>query len=148
MDCPLQPFRFTIGQKIRIHSICGFYQCTNTSFDFISIPSTRKALDNGLNQFRAVAFFFQRRNNLMLVLGAEGFEGNTKLHGCASVGGYKLVVLQLDNVAVLLCHNTRNLAELARLVGKQDGNGKDTVPENQTLLYHGGHGNDIHIASA
>ena len=148
MDCPLQPYRFTIGQKIRIYSICGFYQCTNTSFDFISIPSTRKALDNGLNQFRAVAFFFQRCNNLMLVLGAEGFEGNTKLHGCASVGGYKLVVLQLDNVAVFLCHNARNLAELARLVGKQYGYCENAVTENQSLLNNGGHGDHIHISAA
>ena len=82
------------------------------------------------------------------MLCTKALHRNTQLYCSASVNRNKLVVGQLDNIAVLFCNDGSYLAQFARLVRKQNGNRKDTVSQNQTLLYDGGHGDHVHVAAA
>ena len=61
------------------------------------------------------------------MLCTKALHRNAQLHCSTSVDGNKLVVGQLDNVAVLFCNNSSYLAQFARLVRKQNGNREDTV---------------------
>ena len=74
-----------------------------------------------------IAFFFQSGNDLILMLGTECFQCDTQFHGIAAVDGYKLVVLQLDDITVNAGNDTGYSAQLTGLVGKQYGYGEDTV---------------------
>ena len=74
-----------------------------------------------------IAFFFQSGNDLFLMLGTECFQCDTQFHGSAAVDGYKLVVLQLDDITVNAGNDTGYSAQLTGLVGKQYGYGEDTV---------------------
>ena len=61
------------------------------------------------------------------MLGAECFQCDTQFHSSTAVDGYKLVVLQLDDITVDSGNNTGYSAQLTGLVGKQYGYGEDTV---------------------
>ena len=80
-----------------------------------------------LYNLRTVSLFFQCRNDFLLMLCTKALHRNTQLYCSASVNGNKLIVGQLDNVAVLFCNDGSYLAQFARLVRKQNGNREDTV---------------------
>ena len=50
---------------------------------------------------------FQCRNNLVFMLRTEGFHGDPKLYGIVSVNAYKLIMLQLDHIALQVGNNLR-----------------------------------------
>ena len=57
-------------------------------------------------------------------------------------------MLQLDDVAVYLRNHMGHSGQFARSVRKQHGDGEDTVPQDQAMLYNRGHGDYIHVAAA
>ena len=81
------------------------------------------------------------------MLGAKALERNTEFHCRAAVRCHKLVVLQLDDVALLCGNRCRNLGQFSRLIRQKYRHGEDTVAENESLLYHGGHRDDVHVAA-
>ena len=109
---------------------------------FISI------LHHYLHESWPEAAFLQALYDPVLVLGAEGFYGDAQLHALLAVRADELVVVQLDDVALLLGDELSHLYQLAGLVRKDGGDCEDPVSLDQTELYHGGHGDDIHIAAA
>ena len=82
------------------------------------------------------------------MLRPKRLHGDAQLHRRIPVGADKLVVLQLDDIALLLRNGGGHPHQLARLIRKQDGYGKDPVSLDQSVLYDGGHGDHVHIASA
>ena len=94
------------------------------------------------------AAFLQALYDPVLVLGAEGFYGDAQLHALLAVRADELVVVKLDDVALLLGDELGHLYQLAGLVRKDGGDCEDPVSLDQAELYHGGHGDDIHIAAA
>ena len=82
------------------------------------------------------------------MLGSEGLDGKPQLYRRIPVGADKLVVLQLDNVALGICHGLGCTHQFARFIRQQHGHGEDPVALDQAVLYHGGHGDDIHISAA
>ena len=82
------------------------------------------------------------------MLRPECLHGDTQFHRRIPVCADKLVVLQLDHVALFLRDGGGHPHQLARLVWKQDGYGKDPVSLDEPVLYDGGHGDHVHIASA
>ena len=44
--------------------------------------------------------------NLVLMVGTECFHGDPKFHGCISVGAYKLVMIQLNDITLIFSDNT------------------------------------------
>ena len=62
---------------------------------------------------------FQRFHNFVLVFGAKGLHGDTKLHSRIPVGADKLIVIQLDNVALCVCDGLSHPYQFTRLVRKQ-----------------------------
>ena len=73
----------------------------------------------------------------MFVFCAESLHCYTKFHRCVSVCAYKLVVLQLDHIALLVRNCSGHTHQLTRLVRKQYGYGEDTVSLDQAVLYDG-----------
>ena len=73
-----------------------------------------------------IAFFFQSGNDLILMLGTECFQCDTQFHGSAAVDGYELVVLQLDNIALLLGDDACHTYQFTRTVRKKDLSGSNT----------------------
>ena len=82
------------------------------------------------------------------MLSTEGLDGDTQLHALVPVGTDKLIVIKLDDIAVLVGDDLGDLDHLSGLVRKHGGYGEDTVSLDQAELYHGGHGDDVHISAA
>ena len=76
----------------------------------------------------------------------EGLQGDTQLHTGLAVDVDELVVLQLNDIAVVLGQYTGHPHQLAGAVGKLDGKGEDTAPADEPVLDQRGHGDDIHVA--
>ena len=79
---------------------------------------------------------------------AVSFYGDAQLHCRVPVDADELIVFQADYVALLFRKKRGNLGQFTRLIRKQDGHGKYPVSLDQTVLYDGSHGNDIHVAAA
>ena len=73
---------------------------------------------------------------------------NLKFNSGVTVDADKLVVLQTDDITLKLCDHICDIHKLARTIRKLYGYGKYTSSLDQTMLYHGGHRNDIHVAAA
>ena len=84
----------------------------------------------------------------MLMLGSKRLHRNTQFHSRITVGTYKLVMIQLDDVALGIGYCCRNSHQFARLIRKQYGYGEDPVSLDQAMLNDGRHGNHIHVAAA
>ena len=97
---------------------------------------------------RLISFFFQCFHNLVFMFRTIGFQRDPKFNGGISVDGDKLIMLQLNYIPVYIRDYTGNSAQLARFIRQKYGHGKNPVPHNQALLYHGGHGDHIHISAA
>ena len=80
--------------------------------------------------------------------GAVGFHGDSQFHRRLPVDADELVVLQLDDIAVLVGDGGCDLDQFSCLVRKQYGDGEDTILLDQSVLYHGGHGDHVHVAAA
>ena len=81
------------------------------------------------------------------MVGAKCLHGDPKLYSCISVGAYKLVVIQFDDISLVLGDDACNTYQLAWLVRDEDGYGEDTVTLDQAVLYNGGHGYHIHVSA-
>ena len=57
-------------------------------------------------------------------------------------------MIQLDDVPLVLCDQDRHFRQLTGFIRKQGGYGKDPIPENESLLDHGRHGDHVHITAA
>ena len=78
---------------------------------------------------------------------SECVHGDSKFYGCVSVGAYELVVIQLDDVALVLGDDTGYAYEFAWLVRDEDGDSEDSVSLDEAVLYYGGPGDHIHISA-
>ena len=75
----------------------------------------------GADFARTESFILQRFHNLMLMLGSKCLHRNTQFHSRITVGAYKLVMIQFDDVALGIGYRCRNSHQLARLIRKQYG---------------------------
>ena len=82
------------------------------------------------------------------MLCAECLHRDTQFHGSISVRAYKLVMLQLDHIALGIGDRGCDTHQLTRLIRKQDRYREDAVSLDQAVLYDRGHGDHIHVASA
>ena len=85
--------------------------------------------------------------DLILVIGSECFHGDSKFHSCISVGAYKLVVIQFDDISLIFSDDAGYSYELTWLVRDEDGDSEDSVSLDETVLYNGGHGDDVHVST-
>ncbi len=97
---------------------------------------------------RLISIIFQRIHNFILMLRAKSFHCDLEFHRRVPVGGHKLVMFELDHIAVLLRDNACHTAQFTRLIRQKHRYGKNPVPEDQPLLYYRRHGDHIHIAAA
>ena len=79
---------------------------------------------------------------------SKGFHGDGEKDPGRTVYIGEYVMIQLDHIALELCNQGRYVGQLARLIGQHHRNRKDTVPQDQAILDHSGHGQHIHIAAA
>ena len=70
-----------------------------------------------------------------------------QLDGGVAVDAHKLVVLELDDVAVLLGDHAGHAHEHARAIGQKDAHGEDAAALDQAVLDDGAHGDDVHVAA-
>ena len=56
-------------------------------------------------------------------------------------------MIQFDHIGLYACYNTCNSAQFTRFIRKLNGYGKDTITQDQTFLYNGRHGDNIHIST-
>ena len=85
--------------------------------------------------------------NLVLMVGAKCLHGDPKLYSCISVGAYKLVVIQFDDISLIFSDDAGYSYELTWLVRDEDGDSEDSVSLDETVLYNGGHGDDVHVST-
>ena len=62
------------------------------------------------------------------MFGSESFHGNPQFHGCISVDGDELVVLQLNDIGLLPGKKRRYGSQFAGLIWQKYGYGKDSIP--------------------
>ena len=101
-------------------------------------------LNHGSYDLWLISGLFQRLDNLLLVIGTKTLQCNPKFNCGIPVRGNKLIVFEFDDISLLFCQCLGNFRQFSRLIRKQYRNGKDTVTENQSLLYHRGHRDHIH----
>ena len=82
------------------------------------------------------------------MLGAEGLHSDAQLHRRVAVDAHKLVVLQLDDIALLSGQKLGNLGQLSGLIRQKHRNRKDPVSLDEAVLDDGGHGDHVHISAA
>ena len=70
------------------------------------------------------------------MLRSEGFQCDPKLYRSTSVNRYKLIMLQLDDIAALLCDHICHSGQFTRLIRQKNRYGKDPVTQDQSLLYY------------
>ena len=75
---------------------------------------------------------------------SESFQRNAKLHGGVPVRADELVMLQLNDIALLFGNDLRDADKLTRFIRQKHGNRKNTVSLNQAVLHNGGHRDYIH----
>ena len=81
------------------------------------------------------------------MLVAEGFQSDPQFHFAQPVDADKLVVIQLDDIALLLGHDFCHMEQLAGAVGQHDGEGEYPAAVDQPVLHQAGHGDHIHVAA-
>ena len=91
---------------------------------------------------------FPVRSGGALVGVAEGLQRYPQLHAALAVDVDELVVLQLDDVAVLLGDDAGHVQQLTGPVRQMDGEGEHPAPVDEAVLHQGGDGDHIHIAAA
>ena len=79
---------------------------------------------------------------------AEGFHGDDQLHGAVPVHADKLVVLQLDDISFGVGNDSGDFVELSRNIREPYRDSEDSGPLDETVLYNGGQGDDVHVAAA
>ena len=67
---------------------------------------------------------------------SECFHSDPKFYGCISVGTYKLVMIQFDNITLIFSDHTCNTYQFTWLIRNKYGYGKDTVTLDQSVLYN------------
>ena len=82
------------------------------------------------------------------MVGAKCFHGDPKLYSCISVGAYKLVVIQFDDISLIFSDDAGYPYELTWLVRDEDGDGEDSVSLDEAVLYNRGHGDYVHVSTA
>ena len=87
-------------------------------------------------------------NDLVFVFRPERLHCDAKFHRGAAIDRNKLIVLQFDDVSAGLSDESGNAVQFARLVGQKDRDGKNAVPQDQSLLDDRRHCDDIHVAPA
>ena len=108
----------------------------------------RKAvLQVRLNKLGSEARVFERIDDLPFVLGAEGFDGDAKLHRRIAVGADELVVIESDDVAAVIGDDGGHAHELSGPVGQQRGHGEDAIAGDQAMLDDRRHRDDVHVAA-
>ena len=85
----------------------------------------------GVHLVGLVAGLAQRLQDAVLVVVAEGLQGDLQLHAALAVDVHELVVLQLDDVAVGLRHELGHPQQLAGAVGELDGEGEHPPPVDE-----------------
>ena len=100
------------------------------------------------DELRAEAVFLKSLDDFLFVVGAEGLHGDFQFYGGVTVGAEELVVVEADDISADVGDELGYAGEFARLIGKQDGDGKDTVSGDQAVLDNAGHGDEVHVAAA
>ena len=101
----------------------------------------------GGNLFGIVAGFFEGGEDLCLVFVAKGFQSYFQLYASLPIQVDKLIVLQLDGVAVFLGQYFSHMQKFTRPVGKHDREGEYPPAPYQAVLNQGGDGDYVHIAA-
>ena len=78
---------------------------------------------------------------------AVRLDGHAQLDRRVPVGRDKLVVLELDHVAVLLGDHAGHAHQHARAVGEQHAHGEDAAALDEAVLHHARHGDHVHVAA-
>ena len=91
---------------------------------------------------------FESFNNLILMICAKSHQCNLKLHSRISVSAYKLVMIQLDNIALRLGDHACHTYQFTRLIWNEHRYCEDSVSLDQTMLNNRRHGNNIHVSTA
>ena len=81
------------------------------------------------------------------MLCAEGLQRHLQLHAVLAVDVDKLVVLQLDDVALQIGNQLGYPQQLAGAVRQMDREGEHPAAVDESVLNDGGHGDNVHIAA-
>ena len=74
------------------------------------------------------------------MLRPERLQRDAQFHRSTPVDGLELIVLQLDDVALLIGHDLGHLQKLTGLIRQQHGEGEYAAPANQAMLHQAAHG--------
>ena len=91
---------------------------------------------------------FESFNNLILMICAKSLQCDLKFHCRISVRAYKLVMIQLDNIALSPGDHACHAYQFARLIRNEHRYCEDSVSLDQTMLNNRRHGNNIHVSTA